>query len=182
MRTILPLCALALVLSFICACNTAPSTEQKRDRLEEDSEAALQALRTRDPGIQKFFDSAVGYAVFPSVGKGAIGIGGAYGRGIVYSGRAMIGYSDLSQVTIGLQLGGQEYQEVVFFQTDKAFGDFKAGRLEFSANASAVAVKAGAATASDYQNGVAVFVMTKGGLMFEASIGGQSFGFQPKDA
>jgi lipid-binding SYLF domain-containing protein len=138
----------------------------------------IEAFKKTDPGIQKFFDSAVGYAVFPSVAKGAIGIGGAHGSGELLVGDSAVGKSTLTQVTVGLQLGGQSYSEIIFFEQDNTIDGFKKGDFAFSAQASAVAVKSGASTTAAYRNGVAVFTQAKGGLMYEASIGGQKFSFE----
>ena len=140
----------------------------------------LATIKEKDPGIQKFFDQAPAYAVFPTVGKGGIGIGGAYGSGILIEGGRTVGETSVSQVTVGFQLGGQAYSEFVFFQDQTAVDDFKRGNFEFSAQASAVAVTAGASADAGYNGGVAIFTMAKGGLMYEASVGGQKFKFEPK--
>ena len=147
--------------------------------VDPDVVKAITQFKQRDPGIQRFFDEAYGYAVFPTVGKGAIGVGGAYGKGQVFERRRLVGTSKLVQLTIGFQWGGQAYSELVFFKDKAALNRFKSGNLEFSAQASAVAITLGASATADYENGVAVFTMTKGGLMYEASIGGQSFSFEP---
>lgn len=141
---------------------------------------AIADLKNRDPSIKRFFDSAHGYAVFPTVGKGGVGIGGAYGEGEVYERGRHIGSASLTQVTIGFQLGGQAYSEIVFFRDRRIFDDFKRGNFELSAQASAVAITAGAAANADYSKGVAIFTFVKGGLMYEASVGGQKFSFTPK--
>jgi lipid-binding SYLF domain-containing protein len=135
-------------------------------------------FKKKDPDIAKFFSGAVGYAVFPSIGKGAIGIGGATGTGCVYAGGAQIGNARLSQVTVGLQLGGQSYSELIFFQTAKTLDGFKNSDFSFDAQVSAVALTAGASANAAYRNGVAVFTMAKGGLMYEASVGGQKFSYE----
>ena len=125
-----------------------------------------------------FRAKAYGYAVFPTVGKGGIGIGGAYGTGRVYERGRYIGRSNLAQLTIGFQLGGQAYSEIIFFRDKAALDDFTNGNFELGAQASAVAATAGASADADYSDGVAVFTMAKGGLMYEASIGGQKFSFK----
>jgi lipid-binding SYLF domain-containing protein len=140
---------------------------------------------------QPFFQQAYGYAVFPTVGKGGIGVGGAYGQGQVYRAGAVTGEVSLVQLNIGFQLGGQTYSEIIFFQNKEAFDKFTSGSFSFGAQASAVAIAVGAsaqagsngssANAANLQSdalytlGMAVFTMTKGGLMYEASIGGQKF-------
>lgn len=151
--------------------------------------------------VKPFFDNAYGYAVFPTVGKGGIGIGGAYGKGQVYQGGKVTGEAKLLKATIGFQLGGQAFSEIIFFEDERAYREFTSGEFEFDATASAVAITVGAqakagtegttagasagpATGkqakSTYSNGMAVFVHTKGGLMYEAAIGGQKFSFKAK--
>lgn len=176
--------AAAACMTAICVvaggCDTAPRTESDKKVLAVRATDALAEFKRVDPSLQRMLDKAYGYAIFPSVGKGAVGVGGAYGRGEVYEGNTMVGYCDLSQGTIGFQLGGQEYMELIVFETKAALDSFKSNTFEFSGQASAVAVRSGAAATAPYENGVAVFTMTKAGLMFEASIGGQRFTFQPK--
>lgn len=150
---------------------------------------------------QPFFKSSYGYAVFPTVGKGGIGIGGAYGEGQVYAKNKMTGTVTLAKLSIGFQLGGQAFSEIIFFQDKRAYNEFTSGNFEFDASASAVAITAGAQAKAGtegvtagasagpgtaehaditYTKGMAVFVHTKGGLMYEAAIGGQKFSFTPK--
>lgn len=144
---------------------------------QQDVPHAIAEFQKADSGIAHWFGSAHGYAIFPSVGKGAIGIGGARGKGWVYERGALIGKSTLTQVTIGLQLGGQAYREVIFFKDETALKDFCRGNFELSAQASAVAVTAGVSANAKYNGGVAIFTMAKGGLMYEASVGGQQFSY-----
>jgi lipid-binding SYLF domain-containing protein len=136
-------------------------------------------FKEKDPGMAEIFAKADGYAVFPTVGKGAIGVGGARGKGHVYERGKLIGNSTLTQVSIGFQLGGQVYSEVVFFQNAQALENFKLGHLKLDAQASAIALTARAAADLAYRSGVAIVTMAKGGLMYEASVGGQKFSFQP---
>ena len=150
-------------------------------RAQDDVPPVIAKFKEKDPGMEKIFSDAVGYAVFPTVGKGAIGIGGARGKGWVYQGGAIVGKSTLTQVSIGLQLGGQAYSEIVFFQTRQALDNFKLGHLKLDAQASAVALTARASADLAYRNGVAIVTMAKGGLMYEASVGGQKFSFKPLD-
>jgi lipid-binding SYLF domain-containing protein len=140
---------------------------------------AMAEFTKADPKLQKEINKAAGYAIFPSVGKGAIGIGGAHGKGWVYEGGALIGETSLTQVTIGLQLGGQAYRELILFKDKTALDDFKRGNFELDAQASAVAVTAGASANAKYNGGVAILTMAKGGLMYEASVGGQKFSYKP---
>ncbi|MBF6991989.1 YSC84-related protein [Cupriavidus sp. IK-TO18] len=144
--------------------------------------------------------SAYGYAVFPTIGKGAVGIGGAHGKGRVYEKGKYIGDTSMTQVTVGLQLGGEAYSEMIVFEDERALKEFTSGNFEFGADASAVAITAAAGaqtsttgtsarasagkkdakTAGGYYKGMATFTVTKGGLMYEASIGGQKFSYKPR--
>ncbi len=148
--------------------------------LETKARETVAEFKKQDDSLNAFFSKAAGYAVFPTVGKGAVGIGGAHGKGVVFQGGGAIGETRLSQVTVGFQLGGQAYSEIVFFENKKTLDSFKTGNFNFAAQASAVAASAGAGANAAYKNGVAVFTMAKGGLMYEASIGGQKFSFTPK--
>ena len=152
------------------------------------------------PAVQPFFNNAYGYAVFPTVGKAAFIVGGAYGEGQVYRGGKVTGTAKLMHASIGWQLGGQAYSEIVFFQDKRAYDTFTAGEFAFDAKAEAVAVTAGAqaqagttgktasATAgpktgaqaeTKYKNGMATFVHHKGGLLGSLALGGQKFTYQP---
>jgi len=146
---------------------------------DSDAQAVIAKFKEKDPGLAKTFAEAYGYVVFPTVGKGGIGLGGARGKGYVYDHGKLIGRSTLTQVTIGLQLGGQVYSEVVFLRDKETMDSFKKGRLKLDAQASAVAVTARAAADVGYRGGVAIVTMAKGGLMYEASVGGQKFSFDP---
>jgi lipid-binding SYLF domain-containing protein len=148
-----------------------------------------------------FFGHSYGYAVFPTVGKAGIGIGGARGEGRVYRGGAYVGDTTLTQLSIGFQLGGQAYSQIIFFEDQRAFEEFTSGNFEFGAQASAVVVTAAASagagttgasagasggkkdavTAGQYYKGMATFIIAKGGLMYEASIGGQKFSYTPAE-
>jgi lipid-binding SYLF domain-containing protein len=146
---------------------------------DADARAVIAKFKEKDPGMARVFNQATGYAVFPTVGKGAIGIGGARGKGYVYQHGRLIGRSTLTQVSIGFQLGGQAYSEVVFLKDQAAMDSFKKGRLKLDAQASAIALTARAAGDLPYRDGVAIVTMAKGGLMYEASVGGQKFSFHP---
>jgi len=153
------------------------------------------------PVVAKFFDGAYGYAVFPSIGKGGLGIGGSHGKGQVYEGGKVIGFTSTSDISIGAQAGGQAYSQIIFFENAEALTKFTGGNFEFEASAEAIAVQAkaeasastegtgasasgsktsGKSTAgANYQNGVVVFTMAKGGLMYAATIAGQKYGYKP---
>jgi lipid-binding SYLF domain-containing protein len=144
-----------------------------------DANETITRFKKADPDLARFFKDSVGYAVFPGVGKGAYIVGGAHGDGILYERGEPVGKTSLTQVTVGLQIGGQAYAEIIFFETEKVLSDFKSSNFAFSGQVSAVALTAGAAANANYQWGVAVFTAAKGGLMVEASVGGQKFGYTP---
>lgn len=173
-RKIVVDCTVAIVLTIGLSAIASPRASDVHD-----ADETIKLLKKTDPSLSQFFKSSAGYAVFPSVGKGALGLGGAHGGGIVYDHGKPVGKTSLTQVTIGLQVGGQAYAEIIFFEGEKVLSDFKAGNFEFSGQVSAVAVRAGASANAGYRNGVAVFTATKGGLMFEASVGGQKFSYAP---
>ncbi len=147
--------------------------------LVNDANEALQAMIEKTPKLESFYNESYGYAVFPKVTKAGIAFGGAFGNGIVYNDHRIVGTSKLRQASIGLQFGGQQYKELIFFENKESFEKFTNGKLKFDAQASAVALKQGVSIDAAYQEGVAVFTITKGGLMYEASIGGQHFEYEP---
>jgi lipid-binding SYLF domain-containing protein len=177
MRTLNSIC----VMMMVCVINTAPifgQSDSKNDKIIADSKSAKTEFTKTDPLMSGLFEKAYGYVIFPNVGKGGVGVGGAAGNGAVYENNALVGMAKLSQLSVGLQAGGQAYREVIFFESKKAMDRFKDSKFEFSAQVSAVAVKAGASGNAKYTNGVMVFTMQKGGLMYEASVGGQKFKFK----
>jgi lipid-binding SYLF domain-containing protein len=175
--------AAALVGSAAClfagCTTTAPTTEAKREALSADTEAAMKKMQIDDPSLREFLDKAYAYVIFPSVGKGGLIVGGAYGRGEVYRQGQMVGYADITSGSVGLQAGGQTFSELIVFATEQAYNDFADGDFALSATASAIALKAGAAGQAHFENGVAVFVKPQGGLMAELSLGGQRLRFTP---
>ncbi len=163
-----------------------------------DEYTSTMALFKNAGASSSFFSSSYGYAVIPTIGKGGIVVGGAYGEGRVYQQGKHVGNTSVTQVSVGFQLGGQAYSEMIFFQDKRAFDEFTSGNFSFSGNVSAVAITAGAsasagtdastasasggrkdaATAGQYQKGMAVFTIAKGGLMYEASVSGQKFSYK----
>ena len=135
----------------------------------------------KSPNLQSFKDKSYGYPMFPKTTKGALENGGAGGQGIVYKDHVPTGQSGMSQATIGLALGGQQYSEVIFFENKAAYDNFINEKVKFNSQTSAVAITTGASADVAYISGMAVFTMAKGGLMFEASVGGQRFSFKPKE-
>lgn len=169
-----------ILLAAFALFTTLPGISQSKEKIQsllKDCEAAKEAFLKQDEGLSKFFSSATGYVIFPNVGKGGLGVGGASGNGILYAGGNAIGSAKMTQVTIGLQAGGQAYREVIFFENKEQLEKFKENEIEFSAQVSAVAAAAGASANAKYNEGVAVFTMAKKGLMYEASVGGQKFKF-----
>ena len=165
-----------IALSFMFAASHLLAWEpDTSDKLELAVAQSLIKAKEKDPTLVRWFDAAYAYAVFPRVGKGGIGVGGAYGKGVVIHNDKTVGNTSLSQVTIGFQLGGQVYSEFIFFRDKTAFDHFTRGNFEMGAQVSAVAITAGASADANYDGGVAVFTIAEGGLMFEASIGGQKF-------
>lgn len=162
----------------LSACSTAPRSVEGRSDIRQDSHSALSQAKLTDPTMTKVFNDSHGSAVFPKIGKGAAGVGGAYGKGVLFQDGQIVGYCDVSQATIGLALGGQTYTEIICFEDQKAFERFKSGKFTFDAQATAVALKSGAGANAKYADGVAVFTMDERGLMFEAAIGGQKFDYQ----
>ncbi|TLD43565.1 MAG: hypothetical protein JETT_0196 [Candidatus Jettenia ecosi] len=155
-------------------------TAEDRDITNTQVAASVTNFKNHYPGLKVYFEKAYGYAIFPTVTKGGAGIGAAHGKGEVYEQGTMIGTASLVQVTLGVQLGGQLYSEIVFFKDKETLEDFKKGNLRLGARASAVAAADGVSLDADYNNGVAIFTLTKNGLMYEASVGGQRFKFKPK--
>jgi lipid-binding SYLF domain-containing protein len=170
--------AVSMVLGLFLSVNSIAQTSTKDKKVVQDANEAKADFIQTDGLMQSLFNNAYGYVIFPNVGKGAMGVGGAAGNGAVYEQGNLIGMAKMTQVTIGFQLGGQAYREVIFFETKADLDRFRQDKLEFSAQASAVAATAGAAANAKYKNGVMIFSQIKGGLMYEASVGGQKFKFR----
>jgi len=168
---------ITMMVCFISTTSILGQSNSKKDKIKADSNTAKAEFIKTDHLMKSIFDNAYGYVIFPNVGKGGVGVGGAAGNGAVYEKSMLIGLAKLSQLSIGLQAGGQAYREVIFFESKAAMERFKDSKFEFSAQVSAVAVKAGASGNAKYTDGVMVFTMQKGGLMYEASVGGQKFKF-----
>jgi len=184
-----------LLLSLLALTLLASSGLALADAAEEAKadQATMKKFRDSDV-VQKFEKNAYGYAVFPTIGKAGIGLGGAYGKGRVYVAGKRTGATSMTQVSIGFQLGGEAYSELVFFQDKRAYDDFTSGNFEFGAQAQAIAITSSAGASAtttgstanantaqadvSYDKGMAIFIMGKGGLMYEASVGGQKFNFK----
>ncbi len=185
--------ASVLILAGLTTISTASAGKKEDMRVELTIETFKESHR-----VAPFFENSVGYAVFPTVGKGGIGIGGSHGKGRVYRDEDYIGDVSMTQITVGFQFGGQAFSQIIFFEDEDALNEFISGNFEFGAQVSAVAItagveasagtsgsSAGASTgggsihAADYKLGLAVFTFAKGGLMYEASVGGQKFKYRP---
>jgi lipid-binding SYLF domain-containing protein len=173
------LASVCAVLITACTGWQPDKSKSQTDTMTPEVNAAIAHFKAKDPSLERFFKNAYGYAVYPSVGKGGFWIGGAYGNGEVFEEGHLIGVTSITQVTVGPQIGGQAYSEIIFFRDQDALQNFKAGNFTFNAQVSAVAATAGAAANADYSNGVAVFTLVEGGLMAEATVGGQKFSFTP---
>jgi len=171
---------LLFILSIACSFAMNAQIGGWKPELTKDSQDALKKMKDDYPTLNTYYDKSYAYVVFPKVTKAGLGIGGAAGKGIVFKGEDIIGMSSLKQASIGLQAGGQQYSEVIFFENKKAFDHFANGNLKFDAQASAVALEKGVSADVAYKDGVAVFTNAIGGLMFEASIGGQHFSYKEK--
>lgn len=166
----------ALVFLVFASCGSASKTGED---LLADAREERRNIEQNYPEVGELFENSVGYAIFPNVGKGAYVIGGASGNGAVFEDGNHVGYADLKQVDVGLQLGGKAFVEVLFFQTESALEDFKDGSYELSANASAVVLEEGVSRDINFEDGVAVVTMPKAGAMAGVSVGGQRFTYQP---
>jgi len=169
-------------VALVIASATALAAWDPSEVEEYDAKAkvAIQAFQEKDPTIKRFFDAAAGYVVIPTVGKGGIGIGGARGKGVLYEGGAVTALVTLTQLSFGFQWGGQAYSEFIFFEDAATLENFKRGNFELNAQASAVAVTVGASADAEFKGGMAIFTQAKGGLMYEAAVGGQKFKVEAK--
>lgn len=175
-------------LAFVVGCNSgwqtdpnasAAATASASASMDAQARATIDRFKAQDPSIEPFLRNAYGYAVFPSIGRGGFIVGGGGGDGVVFQGSQRVGTATVAFGTIGAQVGGQTFSEIIAFQNEAAFNRFKANQMELAAGASAVAVNSGAAASANWANGVAVFTMADAGLMLDASIGGQKFTFRP---
>ena len=166
-----------VVVFVMSTASVLGQSEAKKNKIIADSKTAKSEFIKADALMKGLFEKAHGYVIFPNIGKGGFGVGGAAGNGVVYENGKIIGMAKLSQLSIGFQAGGQAYREVIFFEAKKDLARFEESKFEFSAQASAVAATEGASANVKYTEGVMVFTALKGGLMYEASVGGQKFKF-----
>ncbi len=169
------------LLSFVLAATSWAWDPDEAEEYHAKAQEAIAAFKEKDPSIQRFFDSSVGYVVIPTVGKAGFGIGGARGKGVLYENGEVTANVTLTQLSFGFQWGGQAYSEFIFFEDETTLTNFKRGNYELGAQASAVAITAGVSADAEFNGGMAIFTQAKGGLMYEASVGGQKFKVEPKE-
>ena len=173
--------AFQLTVAFMCTLLSGSLVAQdQRKEMAQNVQDTIATYRKVDPGIERFFKESAGYVVFPRVGKGGFIIAGGHGDGEVYEKGKAVGAASITLGSVGLTAGAQEFSEIIFFQNQAAVDRFKQNKFEFTANASAVIVKAGASKASNYRDGVVVFTRATAGAMAELSLGTQKFKFKPE--
>jgi lipid-binding SYLF domain-containing protein len=172
------LAALFVLLSGLFFPRALKAQDDTQERISMDSKNAKASFIKADASMENLFRHSAGYVIFPNVGKGGAGLGAAAGKGAVYEKGVLVGTAQMTQVTVGAQAGGQAYREVIFFENQDAVDRFMHDKVEFSGQASAIAVKSGASANANYRDGVVVFSQEKGGLMLEASLGGQKFAYR----
>lgn len=172
---------LIIIISLLAGCGISEPKPAQQESLKDDVAIAIAAFKEKDPGIKRFFSSSYGYAVLPKIFKGAVLVGGAYGKGEVFEQGKMIGYCNVTQGSLGASLGGEYYREIIFFK-DKQDLDLLTSGAEytFAAQMSALAIHSGVASKADYKAGMIVFITTDTGLMVDASLGGQKLRYLPK--
>ncbi|MGC8625817.1 MAG: hypothetical protein ACP5I8_00135 [Phycisphaerae bacterium] len=167
-------------IGFLTGCSpTTPVTQVGREYMSHRCSGAIREFKAAGPNMSKWISAAYAYAVFPSIGAGALGIGGAAGRGEVIRGGQRLGYCKMTQINIGAQIGGQSFAELILFQNQYTLSQFESGQTTFDARATAVAAASGAGTVANYQHGVMVFTLPLDGLMAQAAVGGQHFTYAP---
>jgi lipid-binding SYLF domain-containing protein len=166
-----------MVLGGVVAagCASAPKTTAQKQTLEQDANQTVAEMTSRDPDLKPMLDRSTAYIVFPSVKQGGFVVGGAGGKGVLLQHGRMTGFVDLSQASLGAQVGGQEFAEIIVVRDQAALDKIKAGKFDMGGQASATMVKAGAAAAAPFSDqGLAVFVNPKGGAMLNVSVTGQT--------
>ena len=177
-NNMITLAVLALTISMLPHSIRAQDDKEKQEILSQSVDTK-NAFIKKDSSMSNLFSTSYGYAIFPKITKAGLVFGGSGGYGAVYEQGKSIGTTKATQVTVGAQIGAQAYSEVIFFENKDVLGRFKANKVEFSADLSAVAAKSGVSKNAKYINGVAIFISDLGGLMAEASVGGQKFTYKP---
>lgn len=170
----------AVATGLLVGCTTAPPTQESRNALVENATRAMQDMTRVDPGVEALARKGYGYALFPEVVKAGLGLGGGYGQGVVYEQGQHVGYADLTLASVGAQIGGQTFSELVVFENKAAMDRFKLSPVDFTAGAAAMILQNGAAANASFIEGIAVVVRPITGAMAEATIGGQQVKYAPK--
>lgn len=163
----------------LAACASSPPTRATSDNLEQQARATLGEMRAKDPSITSVLNTTYAYAVFPNVGKAGVVVGGSYGHGILFENGVATGYVTIEQGSVGAQLGGQSFAELLVLRNPEDVQLLKEGRFDLGVGADAVALQTGAAASATFRQGRAVFVMPRGGLMVDVSLRGQRIKYQP---
>jgi lipid-binding SYLF domain-containing protein len=170
----------ALATGLLVGCTTAPPSQESRNALLENATVAMQDMNRVDPGVEALARKGYGYALFPEVVKAGLGVGGGYGQGVVYEQGQHVGYADLTLASVGAQIGGQTFSELVVFENKAAMDRFKLSPVDFTAGAAAMILQNGAAANASFIEGIAVVVRPITGAMAEATVGGQQVKYVPK--
>lgn len=171
---------LAVATGLLVGCTTAPPNQESRNALVENATLAMQDMNRMDPGVEALARKGYGYALFPEVVKAGLGVGGGYGQGVVYEQGQHVGYADLTLASVGAQIGGQTFSELVVFENKAAMDRFKLSPVDFTAGAAAMILQNGAAANASFIEGIAVVVRPITGAMAEATVGGQQVKYVPK--
>lgn len=169
-----------LFATVLCMSMSVFAQKSDKDKkIINDAQEAKKEFIAKNKALESQFNNATAYVIFPNVGKGALVVGAASGNGAVYKGGKLVGMASMTQLDIGAQIGGEAYSEVIFFNSEEAFKKLKNNELEFTSQIAAVAVEEGASLNTKFNDGMAVYVMPKAGLMAEVSVGGQKFEYRP---
>jgi lipid-binding SYLF domain-containing protein len=171
---------LAVATGLLVGCTTAPPTPESRTALVESATLAMQDMNRMDPGVEPLARKGYGYALFPEVVKAGLGFGGGYGQGVVYEQGQHVGYADLTLASVGVQIGGQTFSELIVFENKAAMDRFKLSPVDLTAGVAAMILQNGAAVNATFIEGIAVIVRPITGAMAEATIGGQQFKYVAK--
>jgi len=172
--------ALAVTTGWLVGCTTAPPAPESRTALVEHATLAMQHMTRVDPGVESLVRQSYGYALFPEVIKAGLGVGGGYGQGVVYEQGQHVGYADLTLGSVGVQIGGQTFSELIVFENKATMDRFKLSPVDFTAGAAAMILQNGAAADASFIEGIIVVIRPMTGAMAEATIGGQQFKYVPK--
>jgi len=170
---------MSMVVMVMVGCSTAPKSAGEKQDLQREAETTLASMKSKDPSLADALAQSAGYVVFPSIGKGGVVVGGAFGRGVLYQDGRVAGNVKVEQANIGAVLGGQTFSEVLVLHTSYDVVHLKNGDFKLGANAGAVVIREGAAAAATMDSGSAAFVMPRGGAMVDVSVDGQRFKFEP---